>query len=98
MPRVTRRRAPERTCAASCVAAAISFDEAVAGADRMTVAVTLFALLELYKQGEATWAQEVPFGPIAIQPATRDMAHVHDPAAGAGPDWPPHLRVASDAA
>ena len=32
----------------------------------MTVAVTLFALLELYKQGEATWTQEVPFGEIAI--------------------------------
>ncbi|CAB4926445.1 unannotated protein [freshwater metagenome] len=47
----------------------VSFDEAVAGADRMTVAVTLFALLELYKQGEATWAQEVPFGPIAITPS-----------------------------
>ena len=35
-----------------------SFDEAVAGADRMTVAVTLFALLELYKRGEADWEQE----------------------------------------
>jgi segregation and condensation protein A len=43
-----------------------SFDEAVRGADRVTVAVTLFALLELYKQGEATWQQEVPFGDIAI--------------------------------
>ena len=31
----------------------MDFDEAVAGADRVTVAVTLFALLELYKQGEA---------------------------------------------
>ena len=49
---------------------ATSFDEAVRGADRVTVAVTLFALLELYKQGEATWAQEVPFGDIAIAPAT----------------------------
>ncbi|HYY05131.1 MAG TPA: segregation/condensation protein A [Candidatus Limnocylindria bacterium] len=45
-----------------------SFDEAVRGADRVTVAVTLFALLELYKQGEATWKQEVPFGDIAIAP------------------------------
>ena len=43
-----------------------SFDEAVAGADRMTVAVTLFALLELYKQGEATWQQSAPFAPITI--------------------------------
>ncbi len=43
-----------------------SFDEAVRGADRVTVAVTLFALLELYKQGEATWQQDEAFGPIAI--------------------------------
>jgi segregation and condensation protein A len=49
---------------------ACSFDEAVRGADRVTVAVTLFALLELYKQGEATWRQEVPFGDIAIAPLT----------------------------
>ena len=39
-------------------AGAFSFDEAVRGADRMTVAVTLFALLELYKRGEADWEQE----------------------------------------
>jgi segregation and condensation protein A len=44
----------------------VNFDEAVAGADRVTVAVTLFALLELYKQGEATWTQDAPFGPIEI--------------------------------
>jgi segregation and condensation protein A len=44
-----------------------SFDEAVAGADRMTVAVTLFALLELYKSGEAGWEQEVPFGAITVR-------------------------------
>jgi segregation and condensation protein A len=48
---------------------ATSFDEAVRGADRVTVAVTLFALLELYKQGEATWTQDEPFGDIAIAPA-----------------------------
>ena len=50
---------------------ACSFDEAVRGADRVTVAVTLFALLELYKQGEATWTQEVAFGDIAISAASR---------------------------
>jgi segregation and condensation protein A len=43
-----------------------SFDEAVEGADRLTEAVTLFALLELYKAGEAKWEQEVPFGPITV--------------------------------
>jgi segregation and condensation protein A len=49
--------------------ARFSFDEAVAGADRLTEAVTLFALLELYKAGEARWEQEVPFGPITVAPA-----------------------------
>jgi segregation and condensation protein A len=44
-----------------------SFDEAVQGADRMTVAVTLFALLELYKCGEADWSQGECFGEIAIR-------------------------------
>jgi segregation and condensation protein A len=44
-----------------------SFDEAVARADRVTVAITLFALLELYKQGEATWSQDEPFGEITIE-------------------------------
>jgi segregation and condensation protein A len=43
-----------------------SFDEAVEGADRLTEAVTLFALLELYKVGEAKWEQEIPFGPITV--------------------------------
>jgi segregation and condensation protein A len=33
----------------------------------VTVAVTLFALLELYKQGEATWSQDEPFGEITIE-------------------------------
>jgi segregation and condensation protein A len=43
-----------------------NFDEAVRDADRVTVAVTLFSLLELYKQGELTWAQEQPFGEIQV--------------------------------
>ena len=43
-----------------------SFDEAVEGADRLTEAVTLFALLELYKAGEVRWEQEIPFGPITV--------------------------------
>jgi len=44
-----------------------NFDDAVAGADRVTVAVTLFALLELYKQGELTWEQDEPFGEIQVE-------------------------------
>jgi segregation and condensation protein A len=43
------------------------FDEAVTRADRVTVAVTLFALLELYKQGELTWTQDEPFGEVTIE-------------------------------
>ncbi len=45
---------------------ATTFDEAVRGADRVTVCITLFALLELYKAGEATWAQDEAFGEIRI--------------------------------
>ena len=48
---------------------AVRFDDAVAGADRMTVAVTLYALLELYKRGEADWAQSDCFGEITVAAA-----------------------------
>ncbi len=51
-----------------------SFDEAVARADRVTVAVTLYALLELYKQGELNWSQDEPFGEITIEPGRRNGA------------------------
>src|SRR4051812_19421034 len=47
-----------------------SFDEAVQGGDRMTVAVTLFALLELYKAGEADWDQGESFGEITVRADT----------------------------
>jgi segregation and condensation protein A len=43
-----------------------TFDEAVDGSDRLTQAVTLFALLELYKAGEADWEQRAPFEPITV--------------------------------
>jgi segregation and condensation protein A len=44
-----------------------TFDDAVKGADRLTEAVTLFALLELYKAGEAEWEQGEAFGPITVR-------------------------------
>jgi len=47
----------------------VSFDECVEGADRTTEAVTLFALLELYRSGEAAWEQAEPFGPIEVRRA-----------------------------
>ena len=55
-----------RSCATCCGAASFTFDEAVRGADRMTVAVTLFALLELYKRGEVDWEQDESFGEIDV--------------------------------
>ncbi len=52
-------------------AVALSFEDAVRDADRMTVAVTLWALLELYKRGEAVWEQPEPFGEITVRRAVR---------------------------
>jgi segregation and condensation protein A len=43
------------------------FEEAFGDEDRLTQAVTLFALLELYRKGEATWEQREPFGPIEVR-------------------------------
>jgi len=42
------------------------FDDYFSGEDRLTQAVTLFALLEMYKRGEAGWSQPDLFGPIRI--------------------------------
>jgi segregation and condensation protein A len=46
--------------------ASIDFDEQFGDEDRLTQAVTLFALLDMYRKGEATWEQREPFGPIRI--------------------------------
>src|SRR6478735_3970568 len=35
--------------------------------DRLTQAVTLFAMLELYRKGEVTWEQGECFGPIRVK-------------------------------
>jgi segregation and condensation protein A len=43
------------------------FDELFADEDRLTQAVTLFALLEMHKRGEATWRQQETFGPIEVE-------------------------------
>ena len=45
---------------------ALDFDQAFGGEDKLTQAVTLFALLELHKRGEATWEQKDTFGPIEV--------------------------------
>jgi segregation and condensation protein A len=44
----------------------VDFDEQFGDEDRLTQAVTLFALLEMYRRGEATWSQKRAFGPIEI--------------------------------
>ena len=51
--------------------ASFDFDEQFGGEDRLTQAVTLFALLELYRKGEVTWEQSEPFGPIEIRKRRR---------------------------
>jgi len=56
-----------------------SFDEAVTRADRVTVAVTLFAVLELYKQGELTWTQDAPFGDIVLEPVGSSIGSLAAP-------------------
>ena len=43
-----------------------NFDDAVEGEDRLTEALTVWALLELCKLGEADWEQEENFGPIEV--------------------------------
>jgi segregation and condensation protein A len=45
----------------------LDFDEAFGDEDRLTQAVTLFALLEMHKRGEATWTQRQTFGPIKVE-------------------------------
>jgi segregation and condensation protein A len=47
----------------------LDFDETFGEEDRLTQAVTLFALLEMHKRGEATWKQKDVFGSITIEAA-----------------------------
>jgi len=64
--------------------ARVSFDACVADADRMTEAVTLFALLELYKVGEAAWEQREPFGPIEVHGGQSGAEEAADAARSSG--------------
>ncbi len=52
----------------------VDFDEAFGSEDRLTQAVTIFALLELHKKGEATWTQPETFGPIEIRAGEEQKA------------------------
>ncbi len=49
--------------------ASFDFDEEFGGEDRLTQAVTVFGLLELYRKGEIEWRQPRPFGPIEVRRA-----------------------------
>ena len=55
---------------------AIDFDQAFGREDRLTQAVTIFALLEMHKRGEATWDQSDIFGPIQIKPLDKSAQEV----------------------
>ncbi len=46
------------------------FDEEFGSEDRLTQAVTVFGLLELYRKGEITWEQSESFGPITVRKRT----------------------------
>jgi segregation and condensation protein A len=59
-----------------------TFEEAVQDADRMTIAVTVFALLELYKRGEAEWEQAENFGDIAVRALGEPVAAADERVAG----------------
>jgi len=65
-PTVSLERRLDALRAALSGTGSIDFDEQFGGEDRLTQAVTLFALLELYRRGEATWKQSKPLGPIEI--------------------------------
>jgi segregation and condensation protein A len=47
--------------------ASFDFDEEFGREDRLTQAVTVFGLLELYRRGEIDWEQSEPFGPISVR-------------------------------
>ena len=64
---------------------AVDFDEAFGREDKLTQAVTIFALLEMHKRGEATWDQTEIFGPIRIKQTTAADSSASGPGP-AGPD------------
>lgn len=48
------------------VKSTFDFGETFGKEDRITQAVTIFALLDLYRRGEARWKQDESFGPITV--------------------------------
>ena len=58
------------------------FDDQFGQEDRLTQAVTIFALLELYSAGEAVWEQQEDCGPITVRRVSATTAVVADVSAG----------------
>jgi segregation and condensation protein A len=54
--------------------ASFDFDDEFGNEDRLTQAVTIFALLDLYSKGEVTWEQKENFGPIRVLRASDAVA------------------------
>jgi len=52
------------------------FDEVFGEEDRMTQAVTIFALLDLYKKGEVVWEQTESCGPITVHRTRPNQANL----------------------
>ncbi|MCC6755836.1 MAG: segregation/condensation protein A [Solirubrobacterales bacterium] len=52
------------------------FDDEFGKEDRMTQAVTIFALLDLYKKGEVAWEQSESCGPITVRRARPGQARL----------------------
>ena len=70
----------------------VDFDAAFGSEDRLTQAVTIFALLEMHKRGEASWNQPDLFGPITIKPRSADSSASRPESAG--PEGAPKEEVA----
>lgn len=48
------------------VSASFDFDDRFGQEDRLTQAVTIFAMLQLFSEGEVTWEQNENCGPIRV--------------------------------
>jgi len=64
--------------------ARFDFDDQFGSEDRLTQAVTIFALLELYSAGEAIWEQDENCGPITVRSISPAGAGSTGAAGGAG--------------
>ena len=71
-PTVSLEKRLEALRAALSGKGSVDFDGQFGGEDRLTQAVTVFGLLELYRKGEITWEQDRAFGPIRVKKTIPD--------------------------